>query len=990
MDKREALKEGYQLHFPGMVCTVETETGRGSNAIVYKGWYADALDHRQKHHVLIKELFPYHEKGRIYRDLETGMICFAEEARQTMQIHTESFKWGNEIHLNLRSSYPDETGVNINTYSYHNTYYTILDFSGGRTLEQDLSFPKEKLTLRRIVQRCIGILESLKLFHEMGYLHLDVSPDNVLLMNHGRKERVELIDYNSVLRMDGLQMDDSLRFSTKQGFSSPEIRKRDIRSVGPWTDLYSITAVFYFCLMGCPLSRMQLCGLMPVQVNESLYLKDVPETVKSLIRSILARGLAVVCKKRYQSVQEMLTDFQELLDRIDGIGITHWSLWEMGRKSINREIQTNPALSYLTDESSLYPMEITSPGNIGMAEFLHGCGNVILTGSGGAGKTTLLLRTAWLESRRYRPDRAAVLYIPLYDYYEGNDTFIHDKILQKMRFHRETESYADARHSLNLLLQKPLQTRMGECPIVCLLLDGYNEISGNTQALQNEIEQLAQMDGVSIFITSRSSLSEYTFENWSLELLSEETIAQVLGQHGLLIPEHDQMRALLSNAMMLNLFVSTCLNSGEQILPETKEDLIEAYLNAILFKEIHTLPEGDPQRWQFEAAVKCVFPVVASLESRKSLSNEVLLKHMDAIYRNLGKRIIYKKYPEWLGRASSIRGNAQKGEEWYGLMLHDILWRRLGLLVRDEDGTYRVFHQEFREVLSEQGNQILSALQRKKSIQYTAAASVAAAVLAVTGSLIYAKKEIPPYDTKKAIEMIDYAGMASNALNRELTLMQNLLRNDDSKQDMFDRETYETFYGFERTRKELEKLIYLIAIDTNEDGNVVSEYLAKLDSLLNTGERLPWNERVFDGETLIDEVELIALYQERYLEYLDVLEKVYNQEPEAYESCRTLIGNVLETDAAVFAAYYKIVYEMQIEGMGQWELSSNNADSERTLKRQMENVTLCPEIMEYSERWKDTDMDDMRKYLAEALDQNLAERRKLSGNETYIRYLHFY
>lgn len=55
MDVRTALLPGTLLPFPGMTCTVEHEVGRGSNAIVYEGYYLDQTS-RQRHRVLVKEL----------------------------------------------------------------------------------------------------------------------------------------------------------------------------------------------------------------------------------------------------------------------------------------------------------------------------------------------------------------------------------------------------------------------------------------------------------------------------------------------------------------------------------------------------------------------------------------------------------------------------------------------------------------------------------------------------------------------------------------------------------------------------------------------------------------------------------------------------------------------------------------------------------------------------------------------------------------------
>ena len=188
MDRRTALPEGAVLLFPGMVCQIEKEIGRGSNAIVYKGHYEDAALKGQHHHVLVKELFPYHSEGKIDRSKENQTILCQKEAQTVWEMHEKSFMRGNAVHLQLLQKHPAEIGGNFNTFALNGTYYTILDFSGGRTLNtQENGGPS---CLRQLVRRMMGMLDRLEIFHEMGFLHLDISPDNVLLINSGKWEQV--------------------------------------------------------------------------------------------------------------------------------------------------------------------------------------------------------------------------------------------------------------------------------------------------------------------------------------------------------------------------------------------------------------------------------------------------------------------------------------------------------------------------------------------------------------------------------------------------------------------------------------------------------------------------------------------------------------------------------------------------------------------------------------------------------------------------------
>ncbi len=971
MDKRVALPAGYQLHFPGMCCIVEGEVGRGLNAIVYRGWYQDASDRNQRHNVLVKELFPYHEKGVIYRAEEDDTIHCRENGKGTMEMHRDSFKWGNKIHLHMKNRYPDETGGNINTYEYHNTYYTILDFSGGRTLEKDMVSSKDTLTLRKIAQRCVGILDSLRLFHQEGCLHLDISPDNILLMNYGRKERIELIDYNSVFRIEQAEQDDTLRFSMKQGFHSPEVRRHDIRHIGTWTDLYSVAAVFYYCLMGQTLSRMQLCGLVPVQVQESRYLREVPETVKSMIRKILQRGLAGTERKRYQKADEMLRDFEELINRIDGIGITHWSLWETGRKSICRELHANTRFSYLTEEETLYPMSIKTEKADGIQAFLHGSGNVVLTGSGGTGKTTFLLWTAWKESQRYCVDRPAALYLSLHEYCAGNENFIHDRILQRLRFLPETDSYASARHTLDLLLQKPLRTSKGRVPVLCLLLDGYNEISGEAHHLQMEIEQLAKLEGVSILITSRYPLAQYSFEQWEMEPLTEQAVTDILNQNGLLVPENEEIRTLLTNALMLSLFVHTCLNEGGQVTIESREELMQAYLDAMLEKEIQSLPESSERKWQLEAAVRCVFPAAAYLEEKQMMSGEMLFRRIREIYDHLGRKILQKRFPAWAGHAKEIRGEATDAEEWYGIMIHEILWKRLGLLAQEEDGGYRIFHQEFHEILDRQGQELLEVFRKKKTAQIFMMSGAGIAMLIMLCCLLK-PLEIESYDAEKAVEMLEHAQTAANTLFKEVTDMTEFLEKETP--------------DFENIRQKLNLTAFMTVMDTDQNGEVLSEYRERAENLLATGKRLPWNESGFDKERLLEAVELTRTYSERYQKYVDTLEAVSQEgSQEEYEHCCVMIHKVVEADTRACAAYYKIVCELRLDGLAAWESTADGSDFAGAFKRFMDNSQVTEEIQTYLDEWEDTGLGDMAHILEQALDDSCEARSKMSEDVIYVQ-----
>ena len=188
MDTRTALSPGTVLPFPGMLCTLGEEIGRGSNAIVYRGAYPDLLNKNEKHTVLIKELFPFHAKGVISRGEDGNIVCL-EEALNVWRTHRDSFEYGNRIHLRMLQSHPELTGANLNSFSLNGTLYTVLGYTGGRSLAQELS--RQETDLRRLTVRMLKLLDALDAFHGEGYLHLDIAPDNILLIGEGGGELVK-------------------------------------------------------------------------------------------------------------------------------------------------------------------------------------------------------------------------------------------------------------------------------------------------------------------------------------------------------------------------------------------------------------------------------------------------------------------------------------------------------------------------------------------------------------------------------------------------------------------------------------------------------------------------------------------------------------------------------------------------------------------------------------------------------------------------------
>lgn len=943
MDNRTILEQGTELLFPGMACRIDSYVGKGSNAIVYRGSYPDEQLKDLRHNVLVKELFPFEPQGQIWRDA-AGDICCTAEAAPAMELHRLSFQRGNEVHLKLLAESPEEIGANINTFSLHRTLYSILGFSGGRSLDRELErIGRIDVPLSVHVRRMLGILDVLEIFHRSGFLHLDISPDNILLTGEGRGERISLIDYNSVHTLREIRQGESVYYSEKEGFTAPEIRSGKISGIGYPADLYALTAVFYRILSGQNLSLLQAVRGQVPDIRGVPCLAAMPETVCSMVQKILKRGLAILVPKRYQTVEQMRADLEELQDRIEGKGITHPALWETGRANISRAVRQNPALGYIGQEEKLYPVfgDTDCGETIALDALMHrlvspGGSSVLLLGSGGAGKTTALMRAAYLQPPKYSGTDPAVTYLSLYGYTGKKGSCIKDRILQELRFKPGTKSIEMARHELIQLLSSPMYTRKGERPKLVILLDGLNEIHGDAGELLQEILELSKMPGVRILLAGRSDVEEIPFERIKLRPLGQQEVVKILGESGVLPPEQSEMRELLRLPMMLSIYATTVLNQEKQDIIQSQEQLLDKYFTAMCAKAVRELPENEKERWQTEAAVFYVLPELAALMRAKNraVSDQDMLPVLEKCYRRMRTREMKKIFPMWIGHMEDIRGGTTEAEAWYGLMVHSILWRKLGMIVRDEQGKYRISHQLIEEYLVG----VHSTFDRR-FVWYVRIRILLAAALCVVSLfgmyqcvyrwLVPEQEEAKAHYDRAASENVLSAAFAAyiscaNQYEQFAKLLDCMQEMPDSGDTSYDRMVYNCKNALDMT------------------GAVMSGQAAGyLDLLWKPDEVMPWSEQPLAKEAYLALTALPEERAEEYAGYLDVLIQARENngaweyfDGDAYiEKLKAL----LDADARVLGKYYNMVVAPELAAMEQ----SPYAEEQQAYVRYMKTYALA-------------------------------------------------
>ena len=208
--------------------------GVGGFGMVYSAW-----DHSLDRTVAIKEYMPAALAGRS-KGAAVSMRSSADQ--QTFVAGLRSFV--SEAKLLARFDHPSLVKV-YRFWEENNTAYMAMPLYQGMTLKQarrHMRSPPPEPWLRQVLW---SILEALKVLHESGTMHRDVSPDNIFLQNIGPPV---LLDLGAARRAI---TDRSHKHTAILKVNYAPIEQyadaADLRQ-GPWTDLYAVGAVVHGCL----------------------------------------------------------------------------------------------------------------------------------------------------------------------------------------------------------------------------------------------------------------------------------------------------------------------------------------------------------------------------------------------------------------------------------------------------------------------------------------------------------------------------------------------------------------------------------------------------------------------------------------------------------------------------------------------------------------------------------------------------------------------
>ena len=301
MEKENWLLEETLLHEKYQIKKV---LGQGGFGITYL-----AYDQTLQQNVAIKEYFPVKIVRRLGNTLSKGQGEY--ELSATAMVYPQNGQ--EEKYLNGMQNFLEEAQVLFGKFDVeglaavkdyfeeNGTAYIVMEYLSGPTLQEYEKEHKGKISEKQAEILLEPVINALAYIHSIGIVHCDISPDNLIFNKEGQ---LKLIDFGAAKN----KKKEKEEQYCKGGYTAPE-QYLEKEFVGPWSDVYSLCAVWYEMLTGIKVppavERLQ---------KDRLKNMTMASEVSEQTNNILKKGLSLEIQKRYFSVLNLSCDIKSNLE----------------------------------------------------------------------------------------------------------------------------------------------------------------------------------------------------------------------------------------------------------------------------------------------------------------------------------------------------------------------------------------------------------------------------------------------------------------------------------------------------------------------------------------------------------------------------------------------------------------------------------------------------------------------------------------------------
>lgn len=250
--------------------------------------------------VVIKELY---NSEYMERSASDGSVCI-RDISHTDELKRDHNRFQNEWNMmETFKSYPGMVQP-IDFFETNNTLYIVMEYLSGKTLK-DFVRSNGPFRTGDFIEKISDVLDLIAVIHQNGYIHGDISPDNLVIDNKGI---FRLIDFGAAEAIGSESPANS--HIHKKGYSPLETGWKHYIPNQRW-DIYSLCAVFYFALTGNAPEDSFERTLEEELIPPINLVSDMDKNISDMIM----KGLSMKPENRWQSVSDIQNEFSNFTER---------------------------------------------------------------------------------------------------------------------------------------------------------------------------------------------------------------------------------------------------------------------------------------------------------------------------------------------------------------------------------------------------------------------------------------------------------------------------------------------------------------------------------------------------------------------------------------------------------------------------------------------------------------------------------------------------
>lgn len=241
--------------------------------------------------------------GKVYKveDLKSGLILALKEAKDAAFARNLL----NEAQNVLLLDHPHL----VKLYHYHisrdrKRVYLLYEFCDGGDLKSYVQSKGGKLSLEDALKVLKQVVSGLAYLHSLGYIHMDIKPENVLRKFQGTAEIWKLGDFG-LLKPRGYY--GILDVKGTVGYIAPEVFNGEIHRS---SDIFSLGCLFYYMLVGHhPFADKDKTREL---IKNKKGVVQPPPQLKGKLKAIFEKMTRLNPMARYRTAGELLKELNNL------------------------------------------------------------------------------------------------------------------------------------------------------------------------------------------------------------------------------------------------------------------------------------------------------------------------------------------------------------------------------------------------------------------------------------------------------------------------------------------------------------------------------------------------------------------------------------------------------------------------------------------------------------------------------------------------------